>query len=287
MSILHLLGTGVPTPSKERFGTCYVLELADDYVMIDCGPAATYKLVRARMWPTDIDYLLFTHHHFDHNADFPCFFLSRWDQSIGQEKVLSVWGPEPTEAITERLFGKQGAFVDDWTARVKHPTSHAVFVNRGGTMPRPEPEINVKDIEPGDVIEQDTFKATAGLASHVQPWLNSLAYRVETDDCTICFAGDTEPCDTVDELAAGCDVFVANCWNHQQIMDVDGEGPAQTGTMDAANMAQKAGAHKLILTHTGADLCRPASIEKGIADISTAYDGEIIFGQELMALDLA
>jgi ribonuclease BN (tRNA processing enzyme) len=286
MATLHLLGTGVPTPAKKRFGTAYVLELDGDQILIDCGPATAYKMVRAGLWPTDIDYLFFTHHHFDHNAGLPAFFLSRWDQSIGEEEILSIYGPEPTAQITERLFGEEGAFVDDWTARVKHPTSHAVFVNRGGEMPRPAPEWNVNDIAAGDVVEEDNFTVTACHAQHVQPWLKSLAFRVETDDGTIFFAGDTEPHEQIAELSKGSDVFVANCWNHQEIMDVDGEGPAQTGTMDAAMMASQAGADTLVLTHTGATLCEPGSMEKGIADIRQGYDGEIVFGQELMALNL-
>jgi len=43
------------------------------------------KLVKAGLWPTRIDHPFFTHHHFDHDADYPCFLLCRWDQSIGRE----------------------------------------------------------------------------------------------------------------------------------------------------------------------------------------------------------
>jgi ribonuclease BN (tRNA processing enzyme) len=42
-----------------------VLDIDGEKVMFDCGPAATYKLVKSGLWPTDIDYLFFTHHHFD------------------------------------------------------------------------------------------------------------------------------------------------------------------------------------------------------------------------------
>ena len=43
--------------------------------MFDCGPAATHKLVKAGLYPTQVDNLFFTHHHFDHNIDYPCFLL--------------------------------------------------------------------------------------------------------------------------------------------------------------------------------------------------------------------
>ena len=56
--------------------------------MIDCGPAATHKLVKAGLWPTDIDYIFFTHHHFDHDVDYQCYLLCRWYQTIGKESVF-------------------------------------------------------------------------------------------------------------------------------------------------------------------------------------------------------
>ena len=47
----------------------------------------------------DIDYLLFTHHHYDHDVDYPCFILSRWNLHVGDENELQVFGP----ALTEQL----------------------------------------------------------------------------------------------------------------------------------------------------------------------------------------
>ena len=49
---LYLLGTGTPTPTKLRFGTAYVLQIGRDFLLFDCGPATTYKLVRSDLWPT-------------------------------------------------------------------------------------------------------------------------------------------------------------------------------------------------------------------------------------------
>ncbi len=116
---LHVLGAGTPTPTPSRFGTSYVLDLGGGRLaMFDCGPAATHKLVKAGLWPTKVDHLFFTHHHFDHDIDYPCFLLCRWDQSIGKENRLQVIGPKLTELITERILGENGAFVHDWKARV-------------------------------------------------------------------------------------------------------------------------------------------------------------------------
>ena len=286
MGILYLLGTGTPTPTKSRFGTSYVLQLNKDYLMFDCGPASTHKLVKTGLFPTQIDYLFFTHHHFDHNSDYPCFLLCRWDQSTGKEHQLQVWGPPPTEWITERLIGPEGAFSHDWKARVEAPVSQSVYANRGGSLPRPEPSLQVRDVTPGKVIEHNSWTVTAARANHVQPWLESLAYRVDSDEGSIVFAGDTGPCESVSKLAYRADVLVANCWDHQETMEQNGEAPGQTGTLDAAKMARESGVRKLILTHTGVHLTEPGSREKGIGDIARIYQGEIIFAEELMSLVL-
>ena len=137
MVTAHILGAGTPTPTPERFGSSFALEIGNDQIMIDCGPAATHKLVKAGLWPTNIDYLFFTHHHFDHDIDYPCFLLCRWDQSTGKENILKVFGPNLTEKITTGILDEsEGLFAHDWIARVNHPLSQKVHTNRGGSLPR-------------------------------------------------------------------------------------------------------------------------------------------------------
>ena len=140
---IHVLGAGTPTPTPTRFGSAFALEIGDEQMMVDCGPAATHKLVKAGLWPTDIDYLFFTHHHFDHDIDYPCFLLCRWDQSTGKENTLQVFGPTLTERITHGILDEnEGIFAHDWKARVGHPLSQRIHQNRGGDLPRKPPACN-------------------------------------------------------------------------------------------------------------------------------------------------
>ena len=282
MSTLYLLGTGTPTPTKWRFGTSHVLQLDEEYLMFDCGPATTHKLVKAGLFPTQIDCLFFTHHHFDHNVDYPCFLLCRWDQSVGRENRLQVFGPPPTERITDRLIGPDGAFSCDWEARVGAPASQRTHANRGGSLPRPEPSLDVTDVGPGQVTERDGWTVTATRAKHVEPWLETLVYRVDWDEGSVVFAGDSRPCESLSKLAHGADILVISCWDHQETMERNGEVLGISGTLDVAKMAREFGVKKLILTHTGPHLSAPGSREKGIGDIASIYRGEIIFGEELM-----
>lgn len=283
---VHVLGAGTPTPTPERFGSSFVAQVGEELLMFDCGPAATHKLVKAGLWPTDINHLFFTHHHFDHNIDFPCFLLCRWDQSIGKEKQLEVYGPDLTVATTEGLIGENGVFTPDWKARVNHPLSQQVYVNRGGTLPRLPPDVLSTDVGSGRVKESDFWQVTAAPAQHVEPYLDSLAYRLDTDDGSIVFTGDTQPCDSVVELAKDADMMLCMCWDDQERMEGEGEARGQCGTVGAAQMAQEAGVEQLVLVHMGPALAAHGPLEKGLGDISKRYDGKVVFAEEIMAVEL-
>ena len=286
MARIHILGAGTPTPTPNRFGSAYAVEVAGTQLMVDCGPAATHKLVKAGLWPTGIDYIFFTHHHFDHDIDYPCFLLCRWDQSIGKENTLQVYGPTLTERITEGVIGEGGVFAHDWKARVGHPLSQRVHVNRGGVLPRKPPDVLAKDVGPGPVYSGGNWQVSSAPAEHVQPYLDSLAYRIDSDEGSMVFTGDTQPCDSVTELARDADVMLCMCWNDQDVMDEDGEAPGQCGTKGAAQMAQAAGVKKLVLVHVGPHLSGHGPMEKGIGDIRSIYEGEVVFSDELMVVDV-
>ena len=166
------------------------------------------------------------------------------------------------------------------------PTSHRVFVNRGGTLPRKPPEVAAKDVGPGKVFSGRDWEVSAAPAEHVQPYLDSLAYRVNTPDGSIVFTGDTQPCESVIELARDADALLCMCWDNQETMDQNGEGNRQCGTTGAAKMAQEAGVGKLVLVHVGPNLSTHGPMEKGIGDIKSIYDGEVIFSDELMSFDV-
>lgn len=288
MTSIYVLGAGTPTPTAQRFGSSFVIKTEDNQIMLDCGPAATYKLVQAGLWPTDIDHLFFTHHHFDHDIDYPCFLLCRWDQSIGNERTLKVFGPTLTEKITNGILDENtGLFAHDWIARVNHPLSQKVYVNRGGSLPRNPPLVISKDVGPGKVYSGKTWEVYAAEAKHVQPYLDSLAYRFETKSGSVVFTGDTEPCDEVTALAKNADVMFCMCWDEQEIMDDNGENQGQCGTDGAALMAQESGVKKLVLVHTGPHLSQDDVRESTLSHISNIFDGEIVFADELMAIKMS
>ena len=123
-------------------------------------------------------------------------------------------------------------------------------------------------------------------AQHVQPWLDSLAYRIDTPEGSIVITGDTEPCQSVIDIARGADMLVCMCWDDQPATADCGEANGHTGTTGAAGMAQEAGVGMLVLTHMNQHISSHGPLEKGLADIGRIYDGQVVFAEQLLRLDL-
>jgi ribonuclease BN (tRNA processing enzyme) len=283
---IHILGTGTPTPTADRHGSAFALDIDGEVVMIDCGPGATGKLVRAGLWPTKIDTLFLTHHHFDHNVDLPCFLLVRWDQAAGQANDLRIIGPAPTSAFVQRLIGPDGAFAWDLTARINATPSQHVYTNRGGVLPREWPRVHTTEIEAGYVHDGGNWSMRTFHAEHVQPYLTSLAYRFETPSGVVVFTGDTQPCDTIRDAARDADVLLCMAWDNDDAMRACGEDVGQTGVQGAAQIAADAGVKKLILVHTGPAICGPDTKPKALASAEDIFSGEVVFAEELMTVAL-
>ena len=284
---LYILGAGTPRPSPDRFGSAYVVKVGGDHIMFDCGPATTHKLSKAGLSPVDIDYLLFTHHHYDHDVDYPCFLLSRWNLHVGDENELQVFGPALTEQLHHRLMDEhEGAFAHDWIARINHPLSLNAYTSRGGVLPRPEPSFSVSDIGPGKVVQGSSWEITAAPAEHVEPWLDSLAYRVDSDEGSIVVTGDTRACQSVTDLATDADMLVCICVDVEEDVAGTAEADYMCHSETAAEMARDAGAKSLVLVHQAFSLDAPGQTERALADLTRIYDGRVVWGEELMVLDV-
>ena len=286
MDQLNILCSGNPYPTPWGYGSSYVLQLGDERLMFDCGPAATDKLVKMGMMPYEIDHLFFTHHHFDHDVDYPCFLLTRWDSGSGQDNLLHVYGPTLTEQLTERILDEGiGAYAHDWIARINHPLSLGAYTDRSGVLPRRPPVVDARDVGPGKVAQGADWEVVSAPAVHVEPWLDSLAYRVNSSAGSVVFTGDTAPCQSVLELAKGADLLVVSCVDLESNIDGKPESDYMSGSSAVGKIAADAGVAKLVLVHN-ARIAEHGNMERAIADVVREYDGQIIFGEELLAVQL-
>ena len=284
MISLQILCSGTPTPSDVRWGSAYALKMGNEWFMFDCGPAATYKLIKSKINPLDISNLFFTHHHSDHDADYACFLLTRFDQSIGKEKELNVYGPPPTQELTNKLIGENdGAYWHDLVARTNHPLSLWAYQERGGKLPRPIPKVNSYNINPGKVTSGNDWEIRSTRVEHVQPYLDSLAYRVDYSEGSIVFSGDTKPCQALIDLAINADVLVMECIRLESEMNDNATSLSETSALQAGKIAEETGVKLLVLTHQAHYL--DSAKDEVFKEVKKNYKGRVIWADELMMVN--
>ena len=153
-------------------------------------------------------------------------------------------------------------------------------------MYKRQPNPRAKNVGIGEVASGKNWEVIAASAEHVQPWLDSLAYRVNTPDGSVVFTGDTQPCQSVIDLARDADMMLCMCWDDQQVMVDTGEATGQCGTTGAAEMAEEAGVKKLVLVHMGPDLSAQDPFYDANLGMQRIYQGDIVFSEELLKIEL-
>ena len=278
---LILLGTGNPTPRAHRAGQSIAVLSNDAGAIFDLGPGSAMNLFTSSVDPLQIDQLFFTHHHFDHMADFGHFVMARWDQGAGAGDALSVYGPPPLRRIADQLFGPQGVYGPDLQARTRHPLSQRIHQLRGGPMPRTLPVLDVHELEEGETVTGDRWTVTTGPARHVQPYLTSLSYRLETPSASVVISGDTRPLPALVDFARDADVLVHMAMDLQDEIDGWPEiATSCTGAAGAARIAAQANVKRLVLVHLDTTADDPQCGAAMLAEAHANFPGDVILGED-------
>ncbi|SDC92306.1 ribonuclease Z [Paenibacillus sp. UNCCL117] len=285
-----LLGTGSP---RAVYGVSKpgVAVLAGHKVfLVDCGAGTVNQLLLAGIMPQRISDVLFTHHHSDHNSGFFDVFISSWRTHVvpggvykNREVPMQVYGPETTEEIIGRM---EQSFAFDVNLRINYNKS-AFEGSR----------IVVHACNEGVVYDQDGIKITAFEVDH-RPVYPAIAYRFDYNGQSVVISGDTLPVDNMVKYAKDTDLLVHEAYNKawldaliemypEERVGLNNPAKYHTTTLEAADIAQRAGAKHLLLTH---HIPAPAKTEEAeaayIAGMSERYDGPITVGRDLMEIDL-
>ncbi len=281
---LHLLGTGTPEPSLKRMSSGYLLRVGEDVILFDLGPGAYHRLMEVGVACTDVTHVFFSHLHYDHCADFVRLFLNRWDMGAGKVPPMKVYGPPGTAQFVERLFGPEGAFALDLTARTQHVNSINIYKSRGGVPPRLLPETDVTEIKESDVVEGDGWRVELANVPHFQPYLICYGFRLEAEDGVFAYSGDCGPCKAMHELAREADVLV-HMLSRIAGLDVTPEPiPDAMSHKDLAALGRDAGVKTLVASHVNPRVSRDDVRERVIAEMAEIYKGTLIWGENLMEI---
>jgi ribonuclease Z len=281
---IRLLGTGTPTPSLERMSSGYLVETGSRKILFDFGPGAYHRLLEAGIKPVEITDIFFTHLHYDHCLDYIRLLMTRWDQGAGKIPELNVYGPPHTARLTELVVGEDGIFGPDLAARTELPMSQAVFVARGGSLPRAKPRPAVRELKSGETIDGDGFSVRTRAVLHAQPILDCLAYRLEAEGRSFVYSGDAGPCKAMQELAQDCDVLVHMChFISGTALNAEFD-KRNMGHRELAQLGQRANVRNLVASHITEQMDVPGVKERLIKEMAQIYGGNLYFGEDLMEI---
>ena len=290
-----ILGSGSAVPDPVRGNPSQAVVVGDTILLFDCGERTTVNLTGAGINPLNVDYLFFTHLHWDHMCDYGYFVMTTWN--CGRKKPVKVYGPPGTEHMSDStIYGSHKADVEYVRQYIKALPSHIK------DRPLPSPAIEVQEIEEGFEFQGEDFKVIAGRVEHHQRiGMPSVAYRVESALGVIVMSGDTAPCESMIDLARGADILIHDTAFLDEIIE-QRQMWSHSGPSGAARVAEAAGVGKLVLTHLGPYTSPQAAVDMAlmyygkrrtqkiwdeiISDASRYYSGPIVLAEDCMVLDV-
>ena len=281
--VIVCLGTGSPEPNLRRASSGYLLEVEEKKILIDCGGGVFGRLIEYGLSPNDLTHVIFSHLHSDHMIDYPRLIHAIWDAN---KPLPKIFGPSPLKLINKRIFGKEGMLSFDLTARTELSASQEVWVSRGGTIPRPWPNPEIKEIDQNWIYNEGDLKISSCLVPHAEPFLNCLGFRFDFKGKSFVFSGDSGICDGMKLLSKDADLLIHWCYR----MSYENKFPMVTekspSAIEIANMANKSGVKKLLLTHMRTHMDEDKNQLQMKQELKDNFDGIAGIAEDLMKIEL-
>jgi len=263
------LGTGSPLPDANRAGPAILIRAAGRDLLFDCGRGVLMRAAAAMTGPLAFDTVFLTHLHSDHVTDFNDIVTMRWAMSP-TPNPLRVVGPVGTQRFVDRTIEM---LRDDIGYRVAHH----------GDL-NWEPTCEVTEVGDGLVADDGKVRITAAPTDHA-PVHPTVGYRIEADGKVVVIAGDSVPCDGLDRLCAGADVYIQTVIRRSMVeaiptprlQDIIGY---HSSIQDAAATAARAAVGTLVMTHLIPPPW-PGTEAEWIAEAAEGYAGGIVLAHDL------
>jgi len=289
---LTFLGTAAMVPTKDRNHSGFFLDYKDEGILFDCGEGIQRQFRMAGIKITRVTKILISHWHGDHVLGLPGLI-----QTLGAREysgVLEIYGPVGTKERFKAMFD---AFVFDrrLDMKIEEVKEGIFFQNKNFSLEAFELEHKVKTFG-FRFVEEDRrridVKAVKKLGIPPGPLLGKLqdnkvvtfkGKKISPKDTTytvegkkIAYIADTVLCNNCYKLAKDADVLVCESTYASNLLSKAEEYYHMT-SKQAALIASKANAEKLILTHFSNRYKNTQELEE---------DARNVFDNTLCAYDL-
>lgn len=267
-----LLGTGIPDPKPDRYGSSTLVEAGDEKFIFDCGRGSLQRLSETGVPLKEIKRLFLTHLHSDHTVGIPDLWLTSW--IFGRwEEPFYVRGPSGTKNMMDSL---QKAFEFDLEVRPVHDL-----------LPEKGSRMDVREISEGVVYENNGIKITAFKVDH-HPVKHAYGYRIDYKGKSATLSGDTRICENLVKFANNTDLLVHNVGaareedlkvseRYRRIMNLH-SSPEETGELFAKVRPKLAVYSHMVLFKVNKDYI--------IERTRKTYDGPLEIGEDLMSFEI-
>lgn len=268
-----LLGTGSSWPNPDRYHTSIAVRYEGEIILFDCGEAAQIRLQQAGLSAFKINKIFITHLHGDHFYGLPGLVYSL--SMARRDSPLTIYGPKG---------------VGDLKKLLEVGYNFMTF------------KINFKEIKPGVVLETDKYQIKAVEVEHeipalaysfqekdmikvrkekikgikTGPWVQEVMKGKtvvvngkkigpeilhKNPGRKIVYSGDCRPSPKLLELAKGADLLIHEATYSEEDSE-KAEDRYHSTALEAAQIAKKAEAKKLVLTHYSRKLKSPQTLVK-------------------------
>ena len=271
-----LLGTGSPIPDPQRAGPSTLVRAGSQTLLVDCGRGVLQRAAAVGVGANALSALLLTHLHSDHIADLGDVLITRWVTTFTPNPPpLPIIGPPGTASVVDAMLD---AFGPDIGYRIAH---HADL-----TAP---PAVEVEETTQGEVWARDRVRITVAPTDH-RPVAPTIAFRIESGGASVVLAGDTVPCDSLDELAAGANALVHTVIRKDLVESLPQQRARDicdyhSSVEEAAATAARAGADTLVLTHC-VPAVAPGQEDEWRARAASAFGGRVELGPDLHRVEV-
>ena len=243
-------------------------------LVFDAGRGLLMRLRGAGSGPVQVHATFLTHLHSDHITDFNDLVTMHWAMNL-ERRTLPVIGPVGT---TEFCEDTKRMLREDIRWRLAHHSDLTW-----------EPSVQVTEMSEGVAFDERGVVVTAAPTSH-PPVEWSIGFRVEHEGRSVVIGGDSLPCDGLDRLCAGADVYVQTVLRRPlveqlgvpRLLDIL---DYHSSTEDAAKTAARAGVKKLVFTHM-MPAPTPGTEQDWINDAKAHFEGDVMVGRDLDVIDV-
>ncbi|SFR29682.1 Ribonuclease BN, tRNA processing enzyme [Lentzea waywayandensis] len=234
---LTVLGCATPYPSTDNPCSGYLVSHGDTRVWMDAGTGTLGPLQRHTRLE-DLDAIWISHLHADHSADLLTAYYALLFADVSRPPV-TLYGPP---GIADRLAG---------------------FLTNGPVRSPIEDAFAITELHDGHRATVGSLRLTTAAVEHGIP---AFGVRIEAENRSLTYSGDTAACPSLVELARGTDVLLCEAESAEKTPDMAHHTPE-----DAGETASQAGAGRLVVTHVG----RFLSPQEAVARASARYAGQV------------